>query len=158
MNFQEKATVLQSLDTKRLIDQLHELEAKLEQSLIEDLSFRNMNSQYMSTIGSDCAEVKRILADLRLNAPSKEDSKKMTVDEREAWLIGQRSISPLSDAIEAQEQLVFVAETNRISIEMARKRLDDIRSVLALKTAQIRFLTGDDQDGKGATSQTKMVG
>jgi len=142
MNFQEKAAVMQYLDTKRLINQLHELEAKLEQSLIEDLSFRNMNSQYMATIGSDCAEVKRILADLRLNAPSKED-KKMTVDEREAWLIGQRSISPLSDAIEAQEQLVFVAETNRIGIEMARRRLDDVRSVLALKIAQIRFLTGE---------------
>ena len=143
MNFQEKATVLESLDTKRLIDQLPELEGKLEQSLREDLSFRNLHSQHIAAIGSDCAEVKRILADLRLNVPNKEDSKKMTVDEREAWLISQRSIPPLSETIEAQEQLVFVAETNRIGIEMARRRLDDIRAVIALRTAQIRFLTGE---------------
>ena len=139
-NRNKKIRALKELNTKRLVDLLPELEEKLEAALREDASFRNLNAGYCSSGTSDCAEVKRLSAELAIQG--KPSEKKSTVEETKNWLILQRtSNDALAQALARQNDVAFELENLRISIEMAKKRLENIHKVLALRTAQIEFLT-----------------
>ena len=138
----KKIQALKNLDTKGLIKMLPELELALEQALRNEVNFRNLNIGYCSSSTSDCAEVKRISAELAIKGMLREDLKKPTVEETKNWLILQRTENDeLSRALTRQNDVTFELENNRISIEMAKKRLENIHKVLALRTAQIAFLT-----------------
>jgi len=142
LNRNKKIRALKELDTKRLVDLLPDLEEKLEAALREEASFRNLNVGYLSSGISDCAEVKRISAELAIKGMLREDLKKPTVEETKNWLILQRTENDeLSRALVRQNDVAFELENMRISIEMAKKRLENIHKVLALRTAQIEFLT-----------------
>ena len=131
-----RRTILRGLDTKRLIESLPALEEALEKAMRDDARFRDLNSGYLASQGSDCAEVKRLLAIMAPQAEGKNAA------EREAWVTKMRTADPELDAtINRQKTVAFNLENNRISIEMARKKLENIRTILALKTAQIEFLT-----------------
>ena len=139
-NIGKKAEALRALDTKQLIEMLPVYENKLEYALKEENEFRNTNIGFLSSSG-DCAEVKRILAELTVKGPPVTE-KKMTVAERDAWLVLQRKANQeLVTAINRQQTVVFGLENIRISIEMAKKRLENVHKILALRTAQIQFLT-----------------
>ena len=148
-NRNKKIRALKDLDTKRLVDLLSELEEKLETALRADASFRNLNTGFLSSGISGCAEAKRILAELALKGPtsitkdgSPGEKIKMTAPEKEAWLILQRTENDeLSRALARQNDVAFELENMRISIEMAKKRLENIHKVLSLRIAQIEFLT-----------------
>ena len=142
LNRNKKIRALKELDTKRLVDLLPDLEEKLEATLREEASSRNLNVGYLSSGISDCAEVKRISAELAIKGMLREDLKKPTVEETKNWLILQRTENDeLSRALVRQNDVAFELENMRISIEMAKKRLENIHKVLALRTAQIEFLT-----------------
>jgi len=137
-----KLKILRNLDTKGLIEKIHQYEDELEAALREQASFKDLNREYLTSgSSSDCQEVKRILAELAAQGPDTE-GKKLTAAEREAWLQRQRTENnELSAAINKQKSIAFLAENNEIKIEMAKQRLQNTRAILALKTAQLNFLS-----------------
>jgi len=135
MEASQKLEVLHFLNTKEVIARIEVLEAQYEAALFDDLSYRASNSSYLASGSSDCSEVKRILAEL---APKAQGSNQT---QRDAWLTNQRKHdSALKNAIQCQHDTFFATETNRINIEMSKSKLQTMRAVLALKTAQIEFL------------------
>ncbi len=140
MEIAQKLEILKRIDTRGLIQKLLECEVALETAMREEAGFKAENRDYLGS--GDCQEVKRILGELAVLAPEKTDAgKKMTIADREAWLLRQRTENQeLSDAIAKQHQVSFLVADNQIQVEMARARHAGIRSVLALKTQQIAFL------------------
>jgi len=145
MKIEQKAEILNRLDTKNLIQRLAEYEDKLDKALKEEASFKDLNYGYLSGAG-DCAEVKRINAELVAQVPDTDDKeKKLTAPQKEAWLLRQRTDDKeLSGAIAQQKDVAFNLDNFRINIEMAKKRLEGTRAVIGLRTAQIRFLSDSE--------------
>ena len=136
-----KIQALKNLNTGPLIKMLAQQEEALEAALRDEARVRDLNIGYLASGTNDCAEVKRILAELSLQAPDI-DGKKLTVAEREAWLTLQRSENrELMAALDRQRTTAFELENLRITSEMVKKRLENIKVVLGLRTAQIEFLT-----------------
>jgi hypothetical protein len=137
-----KLKILRNLDTKGLIEKMQQYQDELEQALREHASFKDLNREYLTSgASSDCQEVKRILAELTAKGPDTE-GKKLTVVEKETWLQRQRTENEeLSAAISKQKSIAFLVENNEIKIEMAKRRLEGARAVLALRTAQLNFLS-----------------
>lgn len=77
------------------------------------------------------------------NAPEKIIiTKSLTENDKKAWLERQRTENKeLSEAIAKQRQVAFLLDDWQIKVEMAKKRLESTKAVLALKIAQIRFLS-----------------
>ena len=140
MEIEEKIMILKSRETKSLVEKLHQAEDALEKAIIDEADFKNSNHGYLGS--GDCQEVKRILAELAAQTPETNGAgKKMTVADKENWLHKQRTENKeLSDAIVKQRQVVFLVDDHQIKVEMARRRLEGIRAVLALTTQQIAFL------------------
>lgn len=140
MEIEEKIRILKSLDTKNLIQKLHQYGDELEKAMTDEAKFKSQNHNYLGS--GDCQEVKRILAELAAQAPStNEAGKKTTVADREAWLQKQRKENKeLSAAIAKQQQVAFLVDDHEIKVEMARRRLTSATVVLALKTQQLAFL------------------
>ena len=143
-----KITALKNLDTGPLIKLLQQQQDTLESALREEAKVKDLNMGFMASGNNDCAEVKRILAELAYQAPSigpgsiSPIGKKPTVAERETWLTLQRQRNhELVVAIEQQRVTMFTLESLRIDSEMAKKKMENIRAVLSLRTAQIEFLT-----------------
>lgn len=68
--------------------------------------------------------------------------KNLTENDKKAWLERQRKENKeLSEAIAKQRQVAFLLDDWQIKVEMAKRRLEGTKAVLALKTAQIRFLS-----------------
>lgn len=141
MEIAEKILILKSRETKNLVENLHKAEDALETALRDAASFKDLNRGYLSSSG-DCQETKRILAELSAQVPeTKEAGKKFTLADREVWLQKQRTENnELAGAINKQKSVAFTIENNEIGVEMARRRLEGIRAVLALTTQQIAFL------------------
>ncbi len=126
-----KEEILRYLDTKPLLVKLTENENELERCLQEEAKFKNDNYGYL---GNDCAEVKRIEAELVVNVEGKNES------QRKAWLVSQRKGNvELLKALVRQKNTAFELEVIHAKVEMAKKRLEGLKAVLALKTAQINF-------------------
>ena len=142
MEIEQKIEILKRLDTKALIQKLSEYEGELEKAMTAEADFKNSNHQFLASSTSDCQEVKRIIAELAIKAPeTKETGKKMIVAERDTWLLRQRTENKeLAEAIAKQRQVTFLLDDHQIKVEMARRRLEGTRAVLALKTQQIAFL------------------
>jgi len=138
----DKVKILKRLDTKGLIARIQQYEDDLEHALREQASFKDINREYLTSgMSTDCQEVKRILAELATQGPPAESGKRLTATAREAWLHKQRTENDeLAAAINKQKSIAFLLENNEINIEMARRRLEGARALLALRTAQINFL------------------
>ncbi len=143
MEIEERLRILKSLDTKSLVEKLHQYEDELEKALIEQADFKAQNHGYLGA--GDCQEIKKILGEITAQAPEVNDTgKKMTIADREAWLQKQRMENKgLSDAIAKQQQVAFLLSDYEIKLEMTRRRLTSAIAVLALRTQQIAFLAGD---------------
>ena len=141
MEIETKIQILKSLDTKTLLAKLKQYEDEFLKALTEESDFKSQNRDYLGT--GDCQKVKEILALLAVKAPeTNEAGKKSTVADKEAWLIKQRTEDKeLLDAITRQRQVAFLVDDHAIKVEMAKRRLSGATAVLALKTAQIRFLS-----------------
>lgn len=142
MEIAEKVKILKRLNTKGLIEKLHEYEDGLQGTMNEQMGFTATNHNLLASRGSDCQEVKRILAELKIQIPeTNKAGKKLTVADKENWLSLQRKENKeLLEAITKQKEATFVLDDYQVRIEMAKKRLEGIRAVLALRTAQINFL------------------
>ena len=141
MEIAQKTRILKSLDTKELIEKLKQYEDALEGALNEQTTFTSQNHSFITSRGSDCQEIKRILAELGMQVPTKDESKKFTKADKDDWLTLQRKENKeLSEAIVKQRQVAFILDDFQIKVEMAKKRAEGIKAVIALKTAQINFL------------------
>lgn len=140
MEIEEKLRILKSLDTKSLVAKLHQYEDELEKEMTEQADFKAQNHEFLGS--GDCQKIKEILGELAAQAPeTNEAGKKMTVADKEVWLLRQRAKNKeLSDAIVKQREVVFLLDNQQIKVEMAKRRLEGTRVVLALKTQQITFL------------------
>ena len=144
METEQKLRLLKYLDTKSLTEKLQQYEIDLETALREDASFRNLNYEYCASGTNDSQAVKQIIAELlaQIPEPNEEGKKKLTIAEKEAWLLCQRTENKeLAGAINKQKEVAFLIDNNQIAAEMAKRRLEGTKAVLALKTAQIRFLS-----------------
>lgn len=138
-----KAIYLRELDTRALVSRIEETENKLETSLREESSFKNLNAGFLCAFGSDCSEARRVIAELSARVPETlpGGDKKLTAPQKEAWLFRQRvENEELSATIGKQKDVAFQLDNFRIAVEMAKKRLESTKAVLGLKTAQILFL------------------
>lgn len=141
MEIENKIELLNKLDTKKLIADLKDQENRLESLMLEASGYKLNNIQYLASFGDDCSEVENILADLTIEQPLGADGKKMSVSMLEAWLRQQRSKNTLLKvAIQRQTEVAFAVENDRTHIEMAKKRIESLKAILALRTAQIEFL------------------
>lgn len=135
-NRNRKTAALKSLRVKELIEQMIVLEDELEKATREEITYRDLNSMYLASSGSDCSEVKSIIAQITGLAEGKNK------EERDAWLVkARKNNDELKDAIERQRQVNFTHSNLIINIESKKRKLEGIRAVLYLRTAQIRFLT-----------------
>lgn len=141
MKFENKLQILKQLGTAKLWLDIQEQENKLQELMVADAQYRSENVKYLASYTDDCTEVKALLADLSLEAPFGPDGKKLTVAQLESWLRQQRTGNPqLKEAIQTQHRVAFTVESNRIELEMAKKRLESLKGMFALRTAQIMFL------------------
>lgn len=136
----KKVRILKGLETKPLVEKITQYENELEKVMRDEADFRNSNHQYIGS--GDCQEVKRILAELSVQAPeTNELGKKMTISDREIWLTKQRTENKeLNEAMVKQRQVTFLLDDCHIKVEMVKKRLEGVKVIIALKTAQINFL------------------
>lgn len=141
MKIEEKIKLLNQLGTKSLLEHLTQAENDLQKALTEESAFRNTKHDYLASAGQDCQAVKSIQAELYIQAPGKNAA------ERDAWVIKQRKENPeLQQAITKQREVAFIIDDLRIKMEMAKRRYESTRSVLALRTAQVNFLSGEDKE------------
>lgn len=141
-DLKRKTEFLKNLDTRSLVSRIHQLEEELEISLLQEARYKFENAEYLSSYASDCRAVEEIMS--ALEPPYREDGKAMTIDQRKVWLTRQRKENPeLVEATTKQHNVAFMNEQNHIKVETVLKRLEGVRIVLTLKTAQIRFLTGE---------------
>jgi len=101
---------------------------------------------YISNRGGDCARVKEIEAELLLKCPElNQEGKKLTVADKEAWLTKQRlENADLKAAIQKQKEMAFQLESTEITAKLVKEQLLSARGALALKIAQIQFLSGGE--------------
>ena len=140
-----KFKVLRNLDTRNLIERLHQYESEMEQALSEQATFKEANREYLTSgVSSDGQEVKRILAELAAQAPASADGKRLSVADRESWLHRQRvENEELSAAIKRQQSVAFELVNHEIRIEMARRRLEGTKSVDNSMASLLNFLVGE---------------
>lgn len=137
---QKRMHLLEALGTKDLMIRLEEYDKELEKALTDEATFQNIHHEYLASAGQDCGAVKRIIAELYVQAPGKNQA------ERDAWLVKQRvENKELLDAITRQREVSFLIDDHRIKVDMAKRRYERARAVLALRTAQIKFLSGDTE-------------
>jgi hypothetical protein len=139
--YQRKLQVLKSLHTNELLAQIPVLMNQYEKAQQEELAYRSENSRYMANPANDCTAVKQVMAEITV--PDEDAGKKLSnAPAREAWFNRQRTQNEaLKQAIEQQQQTYFYSEQLKIAVEMAHKRLESTKAVLALRTAQLNFLS-----------------
>ncbi len=138
-----KISILEKLDTKTLVAQLHTCEDELSRLQTEELKFKTENRGYIASAGEDCQEAKQILAQLWLDVPPlRADGQKATQSDKEAWLRQQRTQNQeLRNCLTKQAQVLAGIEQFRLDIEAMKRKYEATLAVLRLKTAQIEFLS-----------------
>ncbi len=132
MNLKTKTDILRYLDTQSLLRSLLEIETTLEIALKQEAEFKQKNYGFL---GNECAEVKRIEAELAVVAEGTNQ------EQRKAWLQRQRTENKeLLAALSRHQNVIFELDNIHIKVEITKKRLEGLKAVLALKTAQLNFL------------------
>ena len=157
MKTEEKLAMLRDpkshLHTKLLIDQLEVLLKDYEKKLFDQAQHRAENAQFLAPYGSDCSAVKEKLACLippneaQVSTADGAEAKprKTTIPEKEAWLKQQRAEDKeLVTLIKKQNAATYIIEADKVAIEIALQKMQNVRTVIILKTAQLNFLAGNE--------------
>jgi len=138
---QAKIKIINSQKTVTLVERLDQLESEYEKAVRNATDNKNANTTFIANMGSDSQAVKEFMAGLQCPELN-ESGKKTTVAEREAWLMKQRKDNPeLLVLIERQKSAAFILEADRNQIDIMSHRIANVRAVLALRTAQLNFLS-----------------
>ena len=150
MDTKQKLEILQKLDTKKLVERMNILQEGLFTSMLNHANLTLEETQNIGRAGGDSPRVKELLAMATFICPAEIEGTKLTNDKmRDAWLTKQRNESKeLNEAIQAQAQAQFQLDSSQATIEVTKEELRNIRAVLALKTAQINFLSGGEENEK----------
>ena len=153
----EKRMLLLTFKTKEVLKKIEEAETALETALQDELKIKSQNGDYLSGRSDDCKAVKDIEAKIAMEVPESEGGKKLTADSKKAWAERQRTENKdLAEAITKQKMAAFSIEDAKIRTEMARTKLQNLRSVLELKTAQILYCAANIQiDGSSHVVQNE---
>lgn len=153
----EKRMLLLTFKTKEILKKIDEAETALETALQDELKIKSQNGDYLAGRSDDCKAVKDIEARIAMEVPDKDGEKKLTADAKKAWIERQRTENKdLAAAIEKQKMATFAIEDARIRTEMARTKLQNLRSVLELKTAQVLYCASNIQiDGSAHVEQNE---
>lgn len=136
MEEKQKLELLKKLDTLKLTEELKTAVGIFGAELQTDLEYRLKHRDFIATGNSDSPAVAQLEMELLANAEGKNES------QRKAWLGTQRqSNEPLQKAIAMQLECTFQAELHRNNVEVAKKKMEALKAIIALKTAQISFLT-----------------
>ena len=140
METSEKIELLgKQLRTKETLEEIPRLEQELEKALRAQALLRSIRGQYLPTPYGDSEAVKDYIASLR--PPEEKDGKKLTVQEKEAWLRLQRkNDKELYDMLNIQRATDFEMENLQIAVELAREKLSNARVILGIRKAQMEFL------------------
>jgi hypothetical protein len=142
----EKRLLLLTFKTKEILVKLEQVETDLETALQEEGKLKTQYQDYVCGRSDDCKAVKDLEAKIAMEVPEKEGDKKLTADAKKAWQERQRTENKeLAAAIDKQKMAAFVLEDAKIKIDMARTKLQNMRSVLELKTAQILYCASNIQ-------------
>jgi len=148
MNIDEKKEILAKLNTKKLVERMKELEEGLFTTMLHHANLILEETQNIGRAGGDSPKVKELLSMATFICPAEIEGKKVTADMRDAWLTKQRKESKeLNESIQAQAQAQFQLDASQATMDAMKEELRGTRAVLALKTAQINFLSGADSNG-----------
>jgi hypothetical protein len=151
MDFEERVGYLNDLNTAKLVTDIHTAEDTLEKLMQEDASYRNLNARYLAAYNDDCTAVKELDAQLMMSAQDQGSEvyttlermtgKKPTAALMENWLVTARKTNEeLKSLVDLQYKVAFQCETYKMKIDMAKRRLETLKGVMGLRTAQILFL------------------
>jgi len=151
MEFEERAGYLNDLNTAKLVADIHTAEDALEKLMQEDTSYRSINARYLAAYNDDCTAVKELDAQLMMMAQDQGSEVYMTLERMtgkkptaalmENWLVTARKTNEeLKALVESQYKVAFQCDTYKLKIDMAKRRLESLKGVLGLRTAQILFL------------------
>jgi len=136
MDENQKIQLLKSLDTKKIITDLELALGIYSASIDMESKYRNLNREYVPVGNSDSPAVQDIEFMLMGNAEGKNES------QRKAWLAQQKKDNTdYAKAIAQQGEISYQLECYKNNSEVAKKKIEILKVILALKTAQIEFLT-----------------
>lgn len=141
--------VLQQLDLKGLVEALEEASEEISQALSNLLGYEQDQREFLAGRGQDCPAVRERLAVLAAQAPQKrEDGKPTTLAEREAWLQRQRSEDELlAELLKKQREVEYGRAHWQQVVDDARRRHGDLRAIMELRSALLRYLASGGEDG-----------
>jgi len=142
---ERRLELLAKLDTKKLIERMHQLEDSLFTLLMDQANYYAEHADDLARGGNDSPAIKVLEAELLWQCPEAKEGKKLTVAEKEAWLLQQRKGNKaLAEAVERQKQASFQLDSNQATVEVVKQEMQGVRAVITLKTAQINFLSGGE--------------
>ncbi len=140
-DLKKKIIELQEMDIKGISIKLEEAEAALGKALTEEAEYKRDNTGYLASQGSDCPEVKRLIAQLTAMGPPGEADKKLTAALKDNWLIIQRTDNPdLAQAVSHQTVVSFTLETHKVECDNTKRKHTRLVNLLSVKAAQLNFL------------------
>lgn len=144
MTKDEKLNLLASFKTGELVAKLKEAEEEYVKLLSEQGKSRAETISYLKgSRGTDSEAVAAIEDNLFLRAPAEINGKKATEADRKAWLSRQRTENKeLADAINKQRMAEVIAGDFDVRIKVAEIQMQNCRSIISLRTAQLAVLAG----------------
>ena len=131
METKQKLEILRKLDTKSLIDKIHQYEDDIETAMRDDASFKDLNYEYLASGTNDCQAIKIILAELLAQAPeTTEVEKPLTKVEKSTWLNSDFSGS-VDDAPKTAIVVKNLTENDKKAwLEQQRKENDELSGAI----------------------------
>jgi len=145
MSLEEKFAIMESFQTAKLVADLEESEKKFTEIIDEQRKFLLESSRFLSGRTDDCTAVKQFMSELSFKAPARSsDSKSMNETEKKAWLETQRKENKeLAELINKQKMAEFRNADLESQLTVTKVRIERLKGVLGLRTAQIYFFAGD---------------
>ena len=137
METKQKLEILRKLDTKSLIDKIHQYEDDIETAMRDDASFKDLNYEYLASGTNDCQAIKIILAELLAQAPeTTEVEKPLTKVEKSTWLKEQLKLnSDFSGSVDDAPKTAIVVKNltendKKAWLEQQRKENDELSGAI----------------------------
>jgi hypothetical protein len=131
-----------NLNTQELREKLDSTIEEYKKALFDQALHRSANAEYIASYGADCDALKEKMAMLHVPI-SHADGKKIFAnkDEKTDWLLRERQQNPdLIAIIKKQNTVSFIIESDRANVEILIQKIQNMRTVITLKTAVINFL------------------
>jgi len=138
----QKLTIYNRIGAVKIISELRDTFADVERLMQEETQYRLENTDYLSIADRDSSAVKMLLAGLRPPLTD-EEGKKLTVADKDNWLQLQRvENEALAYEIAKQKEVSFTLDSIRTELDIAKRKVDVLKSISGLTEATLNFLGG----------------